>query len=66
MRLYCGVVHSGALLLEGTLPSAGNGRALACSSRVTSCGVISECTDRTSAAAAATRGAERLVPTEVL
>ena len=66
MRLYCGAVHSGALPLEATLPSAGNGRAVACSSCVTCCGVISGCTDRTSAATPATRGAEKLVPTEVL
>jgi hypothetical protein len=48
------------------LASGGNGRAVACSSSLTCCGVIVGRAEIVRAATAATSGAEKLVPTETL
>ena len=66
MRVDCGGVHSGAVLLEAMLPSVGKGRAVPWSSSFTCAGVRVRSSDRARAATPATRGDAKLVPTEAL
>lgn len=63
-RVYCGGVQEAEA--PPPFPGAGKGRAVAWSSCFTCGGVSRGSTDRASATTPATRGAEKLVPTEVL